>query len=442
MKKTITLALSTSFLLGFAAAAMAGHETIATDQSKVVAKDGVRVTMDGNFRTRGRIFNNVTGVDTMSHYDGRVQLGTKVETSSKISGYVQLETGDGTSDVYTWGNGNSAGLNGGGSKQATATDATDLSIVQAWVNYKFGIFGTKVGHVPLALGNKTFFDHSPSGDDTVIFYADPSADTHVGLLTVKFEEGTTAENRDDLDGYVALVTQKMGDMKLGANLTYLHAGSQNTAPGLPRLALYNLGADFAGKFGPASVNVDAQYQFGDVTKTTAGTATKAKGYCLRAEATMAAGPATVGAIIGYGSGDGNAGDNDAENFINFLADVKYETLIVGYAISPAGKANNDRLANMLLVQVNGAAKINDDISVNATLTYMDLNEAPNYTGTAIQKESDIGIEIDAFLNWKLGNGLSYGIEAGFLFAGDAWKTSQTADVSDSYYLRHTLNLSF
>ena len=440
MKKTITLALSTSFLLGFAAAAMAGHETMATDQSKVVAKDGVRVTMDGNLRYRGRMWNNESGSPTSSHTDGRVQLGTKVETSSKISGYVQLETGDSSSDVYIWGNGNSSGLNTGGSKQAAG--ATDLSIAQAWINYKFGIFGTKVGHVPLALGNKTFFDHSPSGDDAIIFYADPSPDTHVGLLTIKFEEGTTARNNNDLDGYVAVLTQKMGDMKLGANLTHLR--TNNGFAGLPRMAAYNLGLDFAGKAGPASFNADLQYQFGQWTEDSAGTSTDAAGYSLRVEGAMDAGPAKVGVILGYGSGDSSSADTDQEAFVNFLADVKYETLIVGYALAVPSMGSggtsttmDTRLANMLLLQVNAAVKINDDISTSATITYMDLNEV------AAGWDSDVGIEVDAFLNWKLGNGLTYGIEAGYLMAGDAYKKGvATADVNDAYYLRHTLNLSF
>lgn len=437
MKKTITLALSTSFLLGFAATTMAAHETMG-DKSGVAVKDGSKITMDGNIRFRGRIFDNaaVAGVDaaSASHYDGRVQLGVKAETSSKISGYVQLETGDSSSDVYTWGSGNSGGLTTGGSKQADAT--TDLSIAQAWINYKFGgMFGTKVGHVPLALGNKTFFDHSPSGDDAVIFYADPSADTHIGLLTIKFEEGTTGNNHDDLDGYVALVTQKMGDMKLGANLTHLRTG--NSFAGLPRMAAYNLGVDFGGKFGPATVSVDAQYQFGDWTEDAAGAKVKAKGYCLRAEASMAAGPATVGVILGYGSGDDNATDDDEDQFVNFLADVKYETLIVGYAQAAPGEGIDSRLSNMLLAQVNGGAKISDDVSVSGSITYMKLNEV------AAGWDDSVGVEIDAFLTWKLGNGLSYGIEAGYLFAGDAYKCGvANADTDNALYLRHTLNLNF
>jgi len=458
MKKTITLALSTSFLLGFAASVLAAD-------GDVLAKEGTKVTLDGNIRMRGRMFKDtVKDGHAATSYDGRVQLGTGVVMSPKISGYIQLETGDGSSDVYTWGNGTSSGLNTGGSKQSastsvncadvdgddkitaadknvngtcqqvqsvSSTDATDLSLAQAWINFKItDMIGTKVGHVPLALGNKTFFDHSPSGDDTIIFYADPTPETHVGLLTIKFEEGSAGTNKDDINGYVALLSQKLGgDMKLGANITNL----RNTAG---EMDAYNLGVDFAGKFGPASVNVDLQYQLGDWA-----TNYSASGWCFRAEAGMAAGPANVGVILGYGTGDDTSTANDGEGFVNFLADVKYETLIVGYAAAVPGQTIDSRLSNMLLIQANGAMKLNDDISVSATLTYMSLNETDKWSN-GVEKESDIGLELDAFMTYKLGNGLSYGIEFGYLMAGDAWQAAYNGDVEDSYYLRHTLNLNF
>ncbi|MBU0731115.1 MAG: hypothetical protein KKE17_07010 [Proteobacteria bacterium] len=428
MKKTLTAALGTTFLLGFAASAFAIHGTVPAEQS-VVAGKNAKITLDGKIRSRGYSKSTTTVANsdgsTAEGYDSTVQLGVKAVLSDEASGYIHLETGSGSGDTYNWDG--AAGLNTGGSKRGS------MEINQAWINYDPGMVGVKVGHMPLALNNKQFFDHTTDGDDAIVVYMDPSSNTHIGLLTIKFNEGNTSAN-DDIDGYVALLMQKMGASNLGVSLTNLNRDGDV-------LDMYNLGIDFGGKFGPVALKAGLDYQMGDDGGTfTGGTPTAQHGfagYAVVVDGSMDAGAVKVGAVLGYGTGDGDATDTDQEKFINFLSDVRYYSTMVGYILQVPGAASkNTGLQNMLLVQVNGAGKITDDISWKARVNYMTLNEV------AVGADDDLGIELEGFLTWKLSNGLSYGIEAAYLLTGDAWKTTPTAEVDDVWFLRHSLTLDF
>jgi len=446
MKKALTLALGTAFILGSAASALATHGDIPAETS-VVAGKNAKITMDGALRMRGAMQKETTkDKKNSASYDGRVRLGVKAALSDAASGYIQLETGDSSGDGYTWGAGTSGGLHSGGSKQADGK--TDLSILQAWINYKPGAFGVKVGHMPLMLGNKVFFDHTGSGDDAIQGYM-ANDKTVAALLLIKFEEGSSADNGDDINGYVGVFNQKLGGgMVFDANLTHLRKSDSG-------MAATNLGVDFSGKFGPASVSADVEYQFGDWSQADSITGTvdsKAKGYAVRLTGNMAAGPATVGMTVGYGSGDDDATDTDNGTFVNFLTDTAYDVTIAGYRTAiPYTSINgtaytlntqkNTGISNLTLVQVNGKLKTTcpitkKDLSLVAKISYMKLNEVPT------NADDSLGTELDLNAVWKLSNGLSYKVETAYLLAGDAWKTSAADDPDNAWFLRNGLELKF
>ncbi len=454
MKKGLTVAIGSMFLLGFATTALATHEE-APKETSVITASGAQITLDGSIRMRGRIDKH-TEKDSAAdkYYDGRARLGVKA-VSGAASGYLQVETGSGVSDTYTWGE--SQDFHGGGSKKSS------FSILQAWINYKPGMFGVKVGHMPLALGNKIFFDHG-YGDDAIVAYMSNDT-TDAGLLAIKFSEGTSkSSSDDDIDGYVGYFVQKVGAMKIGADLTWIHMTDDF-------LDLYNLGVNFAGNFGPAKIKADVEYQMGDDggffggfwadknnnSVLTSGTQTNQHdiaGYAAMVDATVAAGPANVGLTIGYGSGDDDANDNDMGTFANGLTDTRYFTTIIGYREAVpylAGGSNGTAytlnatkhtgLANLFLVQAHADMKTTcpltgKDLALDARISYAQLNEVP--TGA----DDSVGTEIDLNATWTLAPGLSYKIETAYLIADDAWKTSATDDPDDAYFLRNGLELKF
>ena len=166
MKKILAVSFCTTLVLGFAASASAIHIEAPAETSAVIAKGGL-VTLDGSIRHRGRLFSSNTEEDNTKQaafYDGRVRLGTTIKTGDAVTGRVQLETGMDQTDTYTWGAGSSAGLMSGGDKQG------QLDVLEAWIQYVPSNWGVKVGHMPLALGNKLFFDHTFHGDDAIVAF--------------------------------------------------------------------------------------------------------------------------------------------------------------------------------------------------------------------------------------------------------------------------------
>jgi len=472
MKKTLTAAaLSSVLVLGLASAALAVHET-GPAETPTVAKGTSKVTLDGTVRERGTYRKSTVGTDTpgQTGYDNRVQLGVAAKVSDQANAYVQLENGTGSNDIDTWGapaaadsasnqmtQGGAAALSTGGNKMG------NLTILQAWLNYKPGPWGVKAGHMPLALGNKVFFDHTGSGDDALVFYADPDAATHVGALTIKFDEQTAADNSNDLDGYVALVTHKLNDnVNLGANWTYLRGGAADTTAELmPGLSFSNIGLTADGKVGAISYLADLEMQFGDFSDN--GTNTQdASGWATKLGADYNLGAGKVGLVIGYGSGkdltdsdlsDGIANNDDQDQFINFLTDTTYDTIMVGYRVATPGQAMNSGLANLTLIQLKGSSKVTcpmtgKNLDLFGSLSYMQTSEDVNrgtLSNGSVAYEDEVGTEVDLVATWSLTPGLNYKIEAAYLFVGDAYDTftaGADADIDNLMFVRHGLDLKF
>ncbi len=452
MKKTLsTAALSTVLVLGMAAGAMATHLTQA-DQTAVSSAGAAKITLDGSIRERGRIDKKTTAKDSAAsqYYDSRVRLGVKAQVSDQVTGYVQLVSATNqTDDTISWGKGSAAGLHNGGYMSG------GMDITQAWINYNAGSWGVKVGHQPLALGNKVFFDHTGYGDDAIMAYTSIGA-THLAGILIKFDEQNLNDSTDDLDGYVLMATQKFSDnLDAGINWTYLRGGSSGTelAGGM---SLSNVGINANYRQDSLSFMADGEFQFGTVSDNGTNKA-KAKGFAVKLAANIDLGAAKVGLLYGYGSGDGNAGPGsggDDDNFYNFLSDTNYDTIIAGYRAAIPGNGlgtAHSGLNNLSEYQINASTKTTCPItgkplSLMTSATYLQLNKksaatANGYLGT----DDSVGTEVDAIASWTLAPGLIYKVEAAYLFTGDAWKTSVTGpgnDPDNLYFLRHRLEFTF
>ncbi|MEW6427463.1 MAG: hypothetical protein AB1568_05445 [Thermodesulfobacteriota bacterium] len=484
MKKVLSLAACSALVLGFAATASAVHVEAPAETSAVVAKGGL-VTIDGAVRHRGFSRTHTLAKDkdgSTSGYDTRVRLGVTAQTSDAITGRILLENGSGSGDTNPWGESTITNLFAGGEKKGT------LEILEAWIQYQPANYGVKVGHMPLALGKNLFFDHTGSGDDAIVGYINPTDATHVAALTIKFAEsfgnradtialenlfgadldgdgGTGTANNivtgtpgpgqanslsalggmddsDDIDGYVLLATHKISDaLKLGGNYTYLH----NSAVGM---AFQNLGLTLDGKVGGFSYGLDGEFQFGDLIDVP-GYTVGVEGMAFQGTAGMDLNGVALGALVGYGTGhDINSTSNDTDAFINFLTDTRYQSTMVGYIHAVPGAFNggkNSGLSNLTLVQLSAAGKTTcpmtgKDLSLKARANYLQLSEEVVTNG-----DDDLGFELEGFADWKLGNGLVYGIEAAYLWAGDGWDMTPgngIDETEDGYYLRHRLELQF
>jgi hypothetical protein len=428
VKRYLALVAGLIFVLGFTAVAFAIHAEIPSETQAVVAKGTTQITLGGEIRARGEYkevdFDNDTPGD--SYYDSRVRLSVDAQVTPNTEGFVQVEAGNGdTKDNYTWGDGNNGakGIYGVGNAKRGS-----FNILQAWILHKgeglLGVpAGVKVGHMPLALGNKLFFDHTKFGDDAIVFFVDPTKELHIGLLTAKFREGAT-NDADDADAYVGLFNYKLANGSISGDVTYVD--DRSTPDGLH---FWNLGLR-------GDMNVDTITIRADVELQTGSTGTTPDidfaGYAFLVGADFKVDPVTLTVEFAYGSGDDDATDDKNKNFVTSLGADPHFTYVYEYRTNNACGYASGGICNTMYVKLGASAQPVKDLTASLNLFWLRANEVP------AGGDKDIGIEIDPKITYKIDKNLTYWVEGGYLMAGDFW--GPNAD--DAYAIRHGIMLSF
>ena len=452
MKRYLALVAGLIFVLGFTAVAFAIHAEIPSDTQAVVAKGKTQITLGGEIRARGEYretdMNNDQRVDQDnngqignrrdedgSYYDARVRLSVDAQVTPNTKGFIQVEAGNGpTADNYNWGvgpNGARGLYNVGNAKRG------QFNLLQAWILHKgeglLGVpAGIKVGHMPLALGNKLFFDHTKFGDDAIVFFVDPTKELHIGLLTAKFREGQTGLS-DDANAYVALFTYKGQGFNLSGDIAYVDDQDEymRALVGIPAdVHFWNIGLRGDIKLDPVTIRADVELQTGKIANT-GGAEPKFKGYAFLVGADMKVDPVTLTAEFAYGSGDKRSTD-DNEAFVTSLGADPHFTYIYEYSTPNACDVLFGGLCNTMYVKLGASAKPVKDLTASLNLFWLRADKAPS----GVSK--DIGIEIDPKIVYKIDRNLSYWVEGGYLMAGDYWGD----DADDAYAIRHGIMLSF
>jgi len=428
LKKYLALILGVLFVLSFAASAFAIHAEIPSETQAVVAKSDVQITLGGEIRVRGWWKDKVNSANlptkdiTSAYYDERVRLSLDAAVAPGIKGFVMFETNGGTnpsqSDVYTWGSFNQK--------------PNSMNINEAWLLYSgSGLLGfnsgLKIGHMPLALGQKEFFDHTKFGDDAIVFFMDPTKQIHVGLLTIKFAEGSKSVSGDDLDGYVGLMTYKIDDKNtVGINYTYLNQSNAG-------FSHQNLGLHANGNISGIGYMATGDIQFGKVGD---GTPLESdfKGYALQLGLDYGLSPEVkIRGALAYGSGDDDLGDNDIDTFVTYLGNDQHYTLIYEYLVTSAAGSINTGLSNTGYINLGLDWKATKDLGLSIDGYWLQASE-----DNPITKSDEIGWEVDGKIKYALAKNLTYQIDAGYFDAGDLYGN----DAKGVTVLRHLIQLNF
>lgn len=423
-------------MLGFAASSFAIHAEIPAETQAVIAKGSTQVTIGGLLRTRAWYFNNLdrrsgsgsthipNDDGSRGFYDQRVQLLVDAQITPNVKGLFQLQ-GD-----QVWG---SAGANQKGDS---------LAWIQAWIQYTgSGLFGfpagLKIGHMPLALGNQTFFQHTTNGSDAIVFFMDPTKALHVGLLTVKLNERTTrTDNADDTDAYVALTTYKINDKNtVGANYTYINKSSNPEVPGsdtVTDMKLQNLGIHANGSAAGFGYKASADIQFGKMSD-----GVKARGYGIVLAGNYKVNPVNVRASFAYGSGDKASTTDKNEGFQTFLSDVEHYTIAYEYRVISAAGGINTGINNTTYYNLGVDFSPTKDIT--ASLDGYVLRASKTASGIS----KTLGWEVDAKLVYKVARNLNYVVDAGYFKTGSYYGDRYGSTAEENVTLvRQQLILSF
>ncbi len=418
--------------MSFAASAFAIHAEIPSETQAVVATGTTQINLSGELRVRGWYGKNITGVGTegfnglpaetgsAAWYDERVRLSVDAKISPNIEGMVQLESGTGSQDNYVWGNFNSK--------------PTQLDILQAWMMYSgSGLFGfpsgLKIGHMPLALGQKEFFDHTKFGDDAIVAFLLPTKELEIDLLTIKFAENNQAINTDDLDGYVGILTYKMDPKtSVGVNYTYLNNPSGS-------FSHQDLGVTANADFSGLGVKATGDVQFGKENANV-----KYSGWAVTAGLNYMVDPLNLRASFAYGSGDNGSDSGKNKAFTTYLGDDQHYTLVYEYNVVSTAGAINTGISNTTYYNIGlDVTPVKD---VTASLDGYIIRASK--TADSISK--DAGWEVDGKIVYNIAKNLTYQVDAGYFKAGsyyaDAYPVATNGDKKGATVLRHMLTLSF
>jgi len=432
LKKFITIILGALFVLGLAATAFAIHAEIPAETQAVVARGETQITLGGNIRVRGWYLNDIVDIDlgefdeelsgigtrlpgdvgSSSYYDQRVRLQLDA-ASGNTSGRIHLESQSGSSDVYTWGNFES--------KPST------VSFLEAWIQHKFDIgvpAGIKIGHMPLSLGPaKLFYDHTKFGDDAIVFFMDPTANTHIAALTIKVSEGTAVAditdfappigvgnvaNADDTDAYVALINHKLGNTQLGAYYVYINSSDFETK-------LQDVGVHAAGSVAGLSYTAQADVNFGEFDATT-----DAEGWAAWLELGYKVDPVGIRVMGAIGSGQDDSADLTA--FINFLGANRYYTVVYDYQLAGANLTRFNGVSNTTVLNAGVDLKPMDKLAIAIDgywLKATDTEGIEALVGSSV--DDDLGWEVDVKASYSLAKNLKYFAWAGYMKTGDFYE---------------------
>ncbi|MFH1081377.1 MAG: hypothetical protein V1766_14170 [Pseudomonadota bacterium] len=373
-----------------------------------------------------------------------LSLVTRLDALEKPWGYGQVGTTD------AWRASNSYDSISRSSTGATGARAQEnIEFERAYIDMTTKIGRFNIGYQDFIYWGTMFLDtHATRPGIKYIVPVGPL--TVVAALEKTVEQTVGTGYRDDADNNIydlgAIYKFGAGD----AGLLYQYADMKYTRPLGYKTTLHILNPYAKMKFGPVYFEAEGVYGFGKwVDSEIAAVSSvdaQALGLYLHAKADI--GPAYVGGILAYMSGDDISTTDKKEG--TFAA-----ALLAGQAWDPCLIMWNDGLYNgqhraigtglgvffdnAYFAQVYGGFKPVKQADIMLSVTWAKADQDV----VARQISKDIGWEIDLVAKYKIFDNLEYMIGAGYLLTGDYFKMADTSrQLDNNYMLVHKLTLSF
>jgi len=255
--------------------------------------------------------------------------------------------------------------------------------------------------------------------------------------------GAPGETDGDSDNYGVYGKYKWNGGVAGLQVMYSNDASLAGA----KDRYYTVSPYVQTTIGPVFVEAEVNYQYGEREDDGNGLGdVDIKGWSAYVHGKGNIGPAYVGAFYAYVSGD-DPNDTDLEAYRPDGGGTFDPALILW------GEKNNKWLGNLgdaynsstdgymknaHLFQVYAGYKPMPKLDVKAAVSYAMCDEE-QFAG----QDDEIGIEADLTAAYKIYDNLTYTVGFGYLWAGDFYKGSNSANqIDDTYLLMHRLDLSF
>jgi len=356
----------------------------------------------------------------------------------------------GTALDETYGlNSNSAG---------TRAENENIAFDWAYVQYQSPIGRFEAGYMADGAWGTVF------GDTTFahprITYMSPSlANFYIFATTVKLADnsytainGATTTDADNDKDVLAFWYLGKG---WNAGLLYGYFNIKSFRPSLnASMKFHVLMPYFYGKFGPVTLQAEVDYGFGKYFAYELPSVTPDKDLSSLAgwiDAQADFGPLYVGGTFAYSQGqDPNntdkqqqllGGGNDwSPALIMFNYERNYWAgYLSGNGATMGASTGGGAFMNAYLLQLRGGVKLSEKFTLGAAASWATADQKP--TTTWISK--DYGYELDVTATYKITNNLSYMLGGGYLWTGDYFKGTGSANTTvNDYLLINKLTLTF
>jgi hypothetical protein len=376
------------------------------------------VTVGGSVQIRSRDFNtmNFDKDHKLNTVDTQERIIMDISAKSDhVKGKISL-----WNDFEDWGRLETNQGNGFGSNvSSSVTDsvgspnnAGHFGFKEAWVSFDLPDIPINVtaGHQYLQLGNGWFLQNKHFGSDAWVVANVTGANT-LAFVDIKVGEGNAGKASDDADAYALLDVFKINeDMTVGADFALVKVR--------PTVELQNYSLNFNGKFGIVKLMAQADMQSGKVTG--GSTEPKFKGYEVVVQGNIGMDPVTINFLLAQGSGD-KKGETDIKAYQNFLDINPRYTFLYEYKLAGAGGAVHQGFNNTTAASLGAMFAASKSVGIGLDAYWLQATE--KITNGLGEESNELGYEVDAKLNWKLYDNLSWNWDFGYFKPGKAFKTA-------------------
>ena len=334
-------------------------------------------------------------------------------------------------------------------------DRDVLELMHAYTDFMLGNGRLKIGLQPVNI-NPYVWKENAAG----ILWGASAGNIDYSLGWIRGQEHRNSDKNDAFDesedALTARVNFGIGEgSKAGVFVLYQMANpSATSAVGINSdnwyyksfgdidSSLWTVGVD--GKLqtaGPLFINWDLLYQNGKIENVTftdsvsgVTNATDSdfdvSAYFAHVDVGVKMGKVTLTYTGYYASGDDNAADSDINAFIATDVDSG-DSIIFQEGAYTSDTAYTDRYyffdKGIFFNRIGIDYKATDKTTVSGAVLYVQTAEDMEYTdaSSVARSSSDLGIELDAKLTYKMYDNLELGLEAGYLFSGDAMDYFET-----------------
>jgi hypothetical protein len=335
----------------------------------------------------------------------------------------------------------------------TMAENENIAFDWAYIEYKTPIGTFDVGYMNDGPIGTIFGDTSfPSG--RIKYSANFGSFTFNAGYSKVTDRSYTANNAstfsdaDNDKGFLEGVYHWTGS-KAGFEAYYYHYDATRPAPTSFRRSYFLLTPYVIAKIGPVALQAEFNYLTGNDKGEDGVADVKLENYTGWIDAVLTLGPVYFGGTIAYVSGDDpNTADKREGGVINGGHDWSPTLIMWNYDRSTwfgplesnatTGNGFGVAFANGILYQGRVGVKPVEKLDIMASLTYATADKKPfNYDS------NQYGYEFDVTATYKITNNLTYMLGAGYLWTGDYFKGTSTAnDVSNEYLVINKLSLIF